>query len=79
MKRRENVRRSQSAVMKEKREHEVERRSVRSRQKVQTPRVTAENNTSFWSKFSARIFIAMSSEFTFGDISDEFSFFPIFS
>ena len=78
MKRRENVRRSQSAVMQEKREHEVERRSVRSRQSVQTPRESAENNTIFWSKFSARVFIAMSSEFTFGDNSDEFPIFRFF-
>ena len=69
------MRRSQSAVVKEKREHELERRSVRSRQSVQTSRESAENNTIFWSKFSARVFIAMSSEFTFGDNSDEFSIF----
>ena len=36
MKERESVRRSQSEVMNEKREHEVERRSVRSGQSVQT-------------------------------------------
>ena len=48
MKRREeDVRRSQSAVMNEKREHEVER-SVRSRQRVQTSRESAENSTSFF-------------------------------
>ena len=56
--------------MKEKREHEVERRSVRSRQSVQTSRMSAENNTSFFGKFSARVFIATSGEFTFGDNSD---------
>ena len=78
MKRRENVRRNQSAVMQEKREHEMERRSVKSRQSVQTSRESAKNNTSFWSKFSARVFIAMSSEFTFGDNSDEFSIFRFF-
>ena len=42
MKRREeNVRRNQSALLKEKREHEMERRSVRSRQSVQTSRRNA--------------------------------------
>ena len=35
----------------------------------------AENNTFFVIKFSARVFIAMSSEFTFGDNSDEFCIF----
>ena len=64
MKRREeNVRRCQSAVMNEIREHEVERRSVRSRQSAQTSRRSADNDTSFLVKFQARVFIAMSSEF----------------
>ena len=75
---RENVRRSQSAVMNEIREHEVERRSVRSRQSVQTSRRSADNDTSFLVKFQARVFIAMSSEFKFGDNSDEFSIFRFF-
>ena len=50
MKRREeNVRRCQSAVKKEKREHELERRSVRSKTKVCRPQGgSAENNTSFF-------------------------------
>ena len=79
MKRREeSVRRSQSAVMKEKREHEVERRSVRSRQSVQTSRETAEKNASFWSSFQHEFFLAMSSELTFGDKSDKFSIFRFF-
>ena len=55
--------------MKKQREREVEKRSVRSRQSVQTSRVSAENNTSFLVKFSGRFCIAMSSEFTFGDNS----------
>ena len=71
------MRRSQSAVVKERREHEMERR-VRSRQSVQTSRESAEKNTSFLVKFSARVFIAMSSEFTFGDNSDEFFIFRFF-
>ena len=79
MKRREeNVRRCRSAVMNEIREHEVERRSVRSRQSAQTSRGSAENNTSLLVKFQARVFIAMSSEFIFGDNSDEFSIFRFF-
>ena len=77
--REENVRRCQSVVIKEKREHEVERRSVRSRQSVQTSRESAEDNTSLLVKFSARVFIAMSSEFKFGDNTDEFSIFRFFS
>ena len=52
MKRRENVRRSQSVLMKEKREHEVERRSVRSRPQGES----AEKNTSFWSNFQHEFF-----------------------
>ena len=71
------MRRSQSEVMKEKREHEVERRSVRSRQSVQTSRGSAENNTSCWSSFQ-HDFFAMTSEFTFGDNSDVFSIFRFF-
>ena len=35
--------------------------------------IIVENNTSFSVKFSARVFIAMSSEFTFGDNSDKSS------
>ena len=41
----------------------------------------AENNTSFLVKFSGRVFLAMSSESTFRDNSDEvtiFRFFPEF-
>ena len=64
--------------MKEKRQHEVEKRSVRSRQSVQTSRESAENNTSFWSSFQHEFFVAMSSEFTFGDNSDEFTIFRFF-
>ena len=72
MKRR-SVRRSQSGEMKKQREREMEKRSVRSRQSVQTSRVGAENNT------TSTNFIAMSSEFTFGDNSEEFTYhFPIF-
>ena len=78
MKPRENERRSQSAVMKENREHEVVKRSVRSRQSVQTSWESAETNTSFLVKFSARVFVEMSSEITFGDNSDEFSIFRFF-
>ena len=37
--------------------------------------IIAENNTSFSVKFSARVFLSMSSEFTFGDNSDKFSIF----
>ena len=51
---------------------------MRSRQSVETSRGSAENNTSILVKFSARVFIAMSSEFTFGDNSDEFSIFRFF-
>ena len=51
---------------------------MRSRQNVQTSRGSAENNTSFFVKFSAKVFIAMSSEFTFGDNSDEFYMFSDF-
>ena len=59
MKRREeSLRRSQSAVMKEKREHEVERRSVRSRQNVQTSRETAEKNPSFFGHVFSAIFFS---------------------
>ena len=60
--------------MKKQREREVERRSVRSRQSVQTSRGSAENITSLSIKFSAGVFNAMSSEFTFGDNSEYFSF-----
>ena len=75
---RKRVRRSQSAEMKEQCEHEVEKSRVRSRQSVQTSRGSAENNTIFSVQFSARVFIAMSSEFTFGDNSDEFTTFRFF-
>ena len=51
-----NARRSQSAVMKKKREHEDRCRSVRSRQSVQTSRGSAENITCFFVKFSAIVF-----------------------
>ena len=64
--------------MKKQREREVEKRSVRSRQTVQTSRESAENNTSFLVKFSGRVFFAMSSEFTFGDNTDEFTIFIFF-
>ena len=37
-----------------------------------TTAIIAENNTSFWSSFQHEFFNAMSSEFTFGDNSDEF-------
>ena len=72
------MRRNQSAEMTKQREREVEKRSVRSRQSVQTSRESAENNASFLVKFSARVLNAMSSEFTFGDKPDEFSVFQIF-
>ena len=51
---------------------------MRSRQSVQTSRESAENNTSFLVKFSAQVIIAMSSEFTVGDKSDEFTIFQNF-
>ena len=52
-----SVRISQSAEMKKQREREVEKRSVRSRQSVQTSRESAENNTSFfWSSFQHEFF-----------------------
>ena len=72
------MRRKQSAEMKKQREREVEKRSVRSRQSVQTSRESAENNASFLVKFSARVLNAMSSEFTFGDNSDEICIFRFF-
>ena len=53
-------------------------RSVRSRQSVQTSRVSAENNTSVLIKISARVFIVMSSEVTLGDNCDEFTIFRFF-
>ena len=53
-------------------------RNARSRQSVQSSRVSAENNTSFLINFSARFLIVMSSEVTFGDNSDEFTIFRIF-
>ena len=70
---------SQSGEMKKQREREVEKRSVRSRQSVQTSWESAENNISFFFvKFSARVFITMSSGFMFGDSSDEFTIFRYF-
>ena len=71
---RKSVRRSQSAEMKEQCGHEVEKRRVRSRQSVQTSRVSAENNTSFWSSIQHELSSrCRSSDFTFGDNSDEFT------
>ena len=51
---------------------------MRSRQSVQTLRRTAEIKREFLVKFSVRVFIAMSSDFTFGDNFDEFSIFRFF-
>jgi len=48
---------------------------VRSRQSVQTSRVSAENNTSFFSQSFQQEFLSMSIEFTFGDNSDKSSIF----
>ena len=73
------MRRSQSAVMKEKREHEVERRTVRSRQKCPDFKGECGEQREFLVKiFSTSFFITMSSESTFGDNSDEFSIFRFF-
>ena len=64
--------------MKEQCEHEVEKLSMRSRHRVQISRESAEDNSSFSSNFQQEFFLAMSSEFTFGDNSDEFIIFRFF-
>ena len=48
---------------------------MRSRQSVQTSRVSAENIMSFWPEFSALVLIAMSSVFKFGGNTPEFLIF----
>ena len=71
------LRRRSVAEVKEQREREV-KTSVRSRQSVQASKESAENITSFEPKFSARVFITMSSEFALGDNTLEFSIYRFF-
>ena len=55
------------------------RKEARDQDKASRPQGRVrKNNTSFLVKFSALVFIAMSSELTIGDNSDEFTFFRFF-